>query len=1446
MAIHFPDKQGFRFSLRDSLCGRADEKRTLLACVDATGSAVAQFVFLAGAPGSGKTTLLHHVVALAAARGAQAIYAKAEATDDAVPYSLLNRAIENWVLSVREAGPVAVANARQLLQRGLGTDTAILAQLFPSLGALVDAPDDDAFLSFETRKEHLTRVILGLFLLLSRGEKSLILLLDDLQWADEPSLRLLHALVSSSLRERLLVVAAHRDDRKAHFVLQRLRTHVERAAASHRTINVGPLSPADIVSMLDVVVGMPQPNAASLAALLVERTGGNAFSVCTLLEFFVAGGGVQVDEQTGRLTWDHATLLRTTIPATLRAFWQQRLAQLPSAAQQVVRAAACIGRTFSLPTLAHVVNQRTEICAALLPLGDIIVREAGTYHFAHDCVHEAAYAMVAADESQHLHYRAAEWFMQDAAFAHSAYDIARHLTAAGELATARFGKLGIAQALTEAARQARRLAAYGVAIEHLRGAKSLTVNASSEDEEQLYCACAQDYATCLGLDGNVADSEAAFAELEPRLPHALAKAQMHAQRVEVLSANGKFDLVIAAGRAGARWVGIHIPESPSMLQIVIRMLAATRALKGRTALQAAAAPETTNPEVLVGLRIMSGMCQPAYYSSKPMLGWLYGKHAEITFRHGNSCYATVSHIAYAMYLANGRQRPHEGAKFADAAVEISKHWAESTYGTVAAFLRAVFFVHFSHPTRRGDRDVETGMIVMRAQGEYYWAALCAFEWAQRPVFTSTAPLSAIAAMAAKAVDDGSPYPVTHGTVAVEMIGALAEFLQQAECPADLAALDDRVHGILARPQNPTGPFFYPDKINELVAATVLRNHAVAHEAAHHAFVVTELHGWHHTMPYYWMMAGLAAAQLARQARGRDRRRFMQDLRHSLRALRKWSRLNRVNFAAHHLLLEAVATEIGRRPEAAKSLFAQAVEASRTQESILLRAITFEHAARASLGRHERDDAATLLAESIALYEQWHAWGKGRVLRAELAVIRGVHEGPAPIPKRHADGLSAIDAIRSMSRTTEPQETMAVLARQAHTLSGASRVVLLAAGPHAPLRPMVDTATASRESSAPLPSSVIDYAQRSGTPLVVSRPAEDPRFRHDVVLQSRSLASILCIPLHHKGDALGVLYAEHVMGGDGVDASVLEVLVLLTEQASTLLHAAKQRADLHLGMSRRSQALEAAHGRIVALERSAVEAQLAGGFAHEMRNALAPAALRLEAALQDARTPGAGPTDLRRRIDASLAALPPGPEHGRIRAWVGALTDVTATLIDAADAGQRGLRRGCGVIDRVLDYATLAQAERGHARINVSDLVQEVLIEAQDASTAGVRVDAHVPDGILFTASPLHIRALLTHLLRNAYDAIAEQHRAGGLIEVTLRRQESDIVFQVRDNGVGIPREDLDRVCNPFFSTKGAAGIGLGLAIVQRIVTLYEGTITCESAPGNGATFTVAFPVTQDD
>jgi len=99
--------------------------------------------------------------------------------------------------------------------------------------------------------------------------------------------------------------------------------------------------------------------------------------------------------------------------------------------------------------------------------------------------------------------------------------------------------------------------------------------------------------------------------------------------------------------------------------------------------------------------------------------------------------------------------------------------------------------------------------------------------------------------------------------------------------------------------------------------------------------------------------------------------------------------------------------------------------------------------------------------------------------------------------------------------------------------------------------------------------------------------------------------------------------------------------------------------------------------------------------------------------------------------------------------------------------------------------------------------------------------------------------VLFNLIRNAAQAIADSR--DGTINITAAEMSTSILIEISDNGIGIPPEKIESIWEPFFSTKGESGTGIGLSITKNIVERHGGTITCSSKKGEKTIFRMSFP-----
>ena len=163
--------------------------------------------------------------------------------------------------------------------------------------------------------------------------------------------------------------------------------------------------------------------------------------------------------------------------------------------------------------------------------------------------------------------------------------------------------------------------------------------------------------------------------------------------------------------------------------------------------------------------------------------------------------------------------------------------------------------------------------------------------------------------------------------------------------------------------------------------------------------------------------------------------------------------------------------------------------------------------------------------------------------------------------------------------------------------------------------------------------------------------------------------------------------------------------------------------------------------------------------------------------------------------------------------------------------------------RLLDFSR--QGERSRTRADLNEIVEDVVALTHHLiQTSGVQLVLEQGGDLPWVSVDRNqLKQVLLNLIHNALQAMP----TGGSLHLSTRSAARDerswVTIAVQDTGIGIPARDMDRVFEPFFTTRGdRGGTGLGLSVTYGIVTDHGGIIDVESRPGDGSTFTVWLPV----
>ena len=354
-------------------------------------------VLVSGEPGSGKTRLARELVDYARITGGTVLSGGCYELEAATPYLPFVEALRAWVH----------ASSDDELRRAAGDSGAELARLAPELASRIGPfPEGPALSAAEQRLRLYDGIARCLFHLAEPA--GLLLFIDDLQWADQASLSLLHYLVRLAGRERLLILGCYRDTEldRAHPLAEALDTwNRERAAVR---VHLGRLGPDGTSALLAVLLG-DECLSERFCIDIHRETEGNPFFVEEVVKTLVNEGQIVCECGEWKRREEDAHLV---LPQGVKAAIGRRLDHVSQPTTEVLRTAAILGKTFEFSELAAVADQPEDalldaideaVAAQLLETG------AGeTIVFTHDKIREVLYHELNPIRRRRLHSRVAE------------------------------------------------------------------------------------------------------------------------------------------------------------------------------------------------------------------------------------------------------------------------------------------------------------------------------------------------------------------------------------------------------------------------------------------------------------------------------------------------------------------------------------------------------------------------------------------------------------------------------------------------------------------------------------------------------------------------------------------------------------------------------------------------------------------------------------------------------------------------------------------------------------------------------------------------------------------------------------------------------------------------------------------------------------------------------
>ena len=688
-----------RFVIPEKLYGREIEVKALLDAFDRVSEGSREIMLVAGFSGIGKTAVVNEVHKPIVRQRGYFIKGKFDQFKRDIPFSAWVQAFQNLMRQLLTESPAQVQKWKVKVFEALGENGQVIIDVIPELEHLIGKQKKVSELEGTAAKNRFNLLFQNFIRVFATKEHPLVIFLDDLQWADSASLKLIQLLMSEKDTNYLLLMGAYRDNEV--FPAHPLMLTLDEIRSYSATVNQITLAPLDKNSLnrliADTMICSPE-RAMPLTELVFGKTQGNPFFATQFLKSLQVDGLISFDytpptppdqggaslptppDQGGaRGGWqcDIAQVRTLALTDDVVEFMAIQLQKLPINTQDVLKLAACIGNQFDLATLA-IVHQKSQIETSadlwkalqeglVIPIsevykffGDSESVEVGQaselsvpYKFLHDRVQQAAYFLIPESQKQSTHLEIGQLLLRNTPEAEreeKIFDIVNQLNIGLELIEDRPERDRLAQLNLIAGRKALTSTAYAAANIYLQtGIKLLRANCWQNQYEltlNLYVAAAEAAYLNADFDG----MEFLAAEVLQHAQTILDRVKIYEIKIAAQTAQIKVLETIAVARDALLQLGIELPTTPDEASIGKALQALAGHLGDRKIEQLIDLPLMTNPQTHAAMQL-SGMLFPPVFQGMPgLLPLLSSTMVSLSLQFGNAPASTVGYAMHGMVL----------------------------------------------------------------------------------------------------------------------------------------------------------------------------------------------------------------------------------------------------------------------------------------------------------------------------------------------------------------------------------------------------------------------------------------------------------------------------------------------------------------------------------------------------------------------------------------------------------------------------------------------------------------------------------------------------------------------------------------------------------------------------------------------------------------------------
>jgi len=1177
------------FQIPEKLYGREQEVARMLHLFENVCQGASEALLISGHSGIGKSFLVHEITRSIVRERGFFIRGKFDQYKRHIPYAALIQALKHLIQQLLTESEQSVRLWREKLLQAIGVNGQVLIEVIPELELILGRQPNVPQLTPYEAQNRFQLTMRNLLAAFTTQEHPLVLFLDDLQWADQASLKLLEFLLSAPDSGYLLFIGGYRDhDVDGTHRMNLLLDTLQENRVSLSEIVLAPLTHEQIGQWIADTCHCQVAEAFELTDVVMRKTDGNPFFVKQFLTTLHGQGLLFKEYGSSRWQWNLERIARMEASDNVVDFMIEKIIKLPACTQDVLQIGACIGNRFDLPTLLTLVSGTPEETAKhvlqaleaglILPVGTeykvlySIAESSGemtdewhvNFQFVHDRVQQAAYSLLGEARRQEIHLRIGQRLRERKRLEpieDYLFEMVNHLNQAASLHTTQDEREQLAWLNLLAGTKAKSATAYEALLKYLTQAIELLAEDAWQSQYPLTYALYRERSEAEYLCGNFCTAEKFFDQVLANSSSVLEKAEVCNIKVILYTNQARYQEAVEVGLDAMRMLGFPVSVKASKAAIIWEFFKARWRLRSRNPSELLDMPPLQDEKLLEAQKILTNLTSSLYIYDQDLLTLLTLKSFNLSLQHGYSMYTYIASGYYGICLGV-LLGDWEGAyQVADVAIRSEKyHRIMGPLINKVYFGAAIFYSHWKQHLRESfeqlqlayDKSLEVGDLLYASYsvlGIVDMSYLCSM-----PLDDVQRTLQKYSDFLKRTRDEDviNNLLVVRGLIHCllgENEGSCSldhDHFSESEYVAALAGKTDYIRG-----------WYYQSKLNALY---LFEDYERALPMAEAADRCRPAFAGRFRVPETDLFYALTLTAIYPDADAADQRRYRRALHKITKRVAKYAADCPANHLHRYKLIQAESARINGERQLACDLYDEAIAEALENQYLQHAAIATECAARFYLELGKERIARMYLMEARHHYLKWGALAKVKDLDRRYGLLlattsdSGIHSTTTMQPA--IDLLSVVKASRAISGEIVLEQLLQKMIEIVVENAGAEKGYLLIErdgqlliqAEKTPSQEQVRVLQAlPYQACADLPQSIIQYVRRLQEDLVLHDAVQSEMFARDPYIASQAPKSLLCMPIINQGRLIGILYVENQVTAHAFTTDRCEVMKLLASQ-----------------------------------------------------------------------------------------------------------------------------------------------------------------------------------------------------------------------------------------------------------------------------------------------------------